>query len=62
MTDLKVVGTAKRRRHLYCSFCGKNEDDVKHMMCGAASVAICNECVAVASQQIAVKERKDHSR
>lgn len=31
-------------KSLYCSFCGKNEKDVKNLIAGP-SVFICNDCV-----------------
>ncbi len=34
-----------------CSFCGKNEDDVKNIISGPG-VCICNECVEIASEAI----------
>ncbi len=34
-----------------CSFCGKAQADVARLVCGpTASVAICNECVALAGE------------
>lgn len=34
-------------RQLRCSFCGKNEDEVKKLV-GGANAFICDECVATA--------------
>ena len=33
----------------FCSFCGKSEDDVQHLIEGENHVYICNECVAASS-------------
>jgi ClpX C4-type zinc finger protein len=35
------------RRHLACSFCGKNEDQVEKLVAGPR-VYICDRCVAIA--------------
>ena len=34
--------------HLICSFCGKNQNDVKKLIAGPA-VHICNECVRLSA-------------
>ena len=34
----------KDQKKLHCSFCGKNQDEVKKLIAGP-SVYICNECV-----------------
>ena len=34
----------KEQKKLHCSFCGKNQDEVKKLIAGP-SVYICNECV-----------------
>ena len=34
----------KKRLPLYCSFCGKKDDEVGYLVAGP-SVFICNECV-----------------
>ena len=34
---------------LRCSFCGKDQDDVKKLVAGAKAF-ICNECVAIADR------------
>ena len=34
---------------LRCSFCGKDQDDVKKLVAGANAL-ICNECIAVADK------------
>jgi ATP-dependent protease Clp ATPase subunit len=45
----------KRRRlprlTLYCSFCGKNENEV-FTLCAGPNVFICDECVAAANQTV----------
>ena len=40
---------ASRDRLLSCSFCGKNEHQVKKLVAGPATY-ICDECVAIASR------------
>ncbi len=36
----------RQRDVLYCSFCGKNQDEVRKLIAGP-TVFICNECVAL---------------
>lgn len=37
-------------RHInYCSFCGKNQDEVDNLIAGP-QVFICNECVALCNE------------
>jgi ATP-dependent Clp protease ATP-binding subunit ClpX len=36
-------------KKLRCSFCGKDQDDVKKLVAGAKAF-ICNECVAIADR------------
>lgn len=45
----------RRRPIIYCSFCGKSEDEVFKIMSGPM-VFICDECV-VAAQQIVTDEK-----
>lgn len=37
---------------LYCSFCGKANDEVEWLIKGPPAVCICNECVALCVQVI----------
>lgn len=40
-----TIGLVKRKRSpLYCSFCGKEQDEVGYLVAGP-NVFICNECV-----------------
>src|SRR3989304_3670394 len=34
-----------RRTQYHCSFCGKNQDQVKRLIAGPGAVYICDECV-----------------
>jgi ATP-dependent Clp protease ATP-binding subunit ClpX len=36
---------AGRQQQYHCSFCGKNQDQVRRLIAGPASVYICDECV-----------------
>lgn len=38
---------------LHCSFCGKNEDEVKKLITASSSVYICDECVQLCTEIIA---------
>ncbi len=45
----------KRREELpegtiYCSFCGKAQDDVKKMIAGPANCFICDECIEICNE------------
>lgn len=42
MTSLQLV--PKKKNPLYCSFCGKEKDEVAYLVAGP-TVFICNECV-----------------
>lgn len=45
MTDRAPLSIVPRKRlPLYCSFCGKEKDDVAYLVAGP-TVFICNECV-----------------
>lgn len=44
MSDDKIGQEEQTDRLLYCSFCGKSQDEVKKLIAGP-SVYICNECV-----------------
>ena len=41
-----------RSRTLFCSFCGKSEQDVRKLVAGP-TVFICNECVTEAQRVLA---------
>lgn len=50
----KMAGNRNNDMNVYCSFCGKSQDEVKKIIAGN-SVFICNECVAL-SQEIIKEE------
>ncbi|HFU6796669.1 TPA: ATP-dependent Clp protease ATP-binding subunit ClpX [Streptococcus agalactiae] len=49
-----MAGTRNNDMNVYCSFCGKSQDEVKKIIAGNG-VFICNECVAL-SQEIIKEE------
>ncbi|MFS5313163.1 ATP-dependent Clp protease ATP-binding subunit ClpX [Streptococcus agalactiae] len=49
-----MAGNRNNDMNVYCSFCGKSQDDVKKIIAGNG-VFICNECVAL-SQEIIKEE------
>ncbi|HEO4366451.1 TPA: ATP-dependent Clp protease ATP-binding subunit ClpX [Streptococcus agalactiae] len=49
-----MAGNRNNDMNVYCSFCGKSQDEVKKIIAGN-SVFICNECVAL-SQEIIKEE------
>lgn len=50
----KMAGNRNNDMNVYCSFCGKSQDEVKKIIAGNG-VFICNECVAL-SQEIIREE------
>ena len=50
-----------RRRHTRCSFCGKDQSQVRKLVAGPG-VYICDECVALCSQLIASKPKSNKSK
>lgn len=49
---MALEAVPKVRRLLYCSFCGKGQDEVFKLVSGP-EVKICDECVAAAQEIIA---------
>lgn len=45
------------KQKFYCSFCGKDNDEVSQLIAGP-TVFICNECVVLAMAIVMAKERK----
>jgi ClpX C4-type zinc finger len=53
--DLRAIAGAKytpARASLYCSFCGKSQEEVRKLVAGPA-VFICDECIQIANDIIA---------
>ena len=50
--DILDTMPEKMTEDLFCSFCGKNQKEVKKLIAGPA-VFICNECVQLCSRIIA---------
>ena len=42
----------------YCSFCGRNQDEVDRLVSGPGALFICNECIELLSAIIASEERE----
>ena len=53
--------TRGNRVQYHCSFCGKNQDQVKRLIAGPGAVYICDECVALC-QEIIQEEGQGGSR
>ncbi|MCX5906433.1 MAG: ATP-dependent Clp protease ATP-binding subunit ClpX, partial [Deltaproteobacteria bacterium] len=49
-----------RMGNLYCSFCGKSQEDVKKLIAGPA-VSICDECVSLCNDIIAEEVAKEET-
>ena len=50
----------KEQKKLHCSFCGKNQDEVKKLIAGP-SVYICNECVDLCNDIIEEEVKHEES-
>ena len=51
---------SKKQKKLHCSFCGKNQDEVKKLIAGP-SVYICNECVDLCNDIIEEEVKHEES-
>lgn len=47
---------------LKCTFCGKHQDEVQHLLAGAGGVYICGECVAVCNEIIVRHPKPEETR
>jgi len=47
-----MANTGKTRVQYHCSFCGKNQDQVKRLIAGPGAVYICDECVELCREII----------
>ena len=54
MTTKKV----NKNSHLFCSFCGKSQDEVKKLVAGP-SVYICDECIELCNDIIAEEQERE---
>jgi ATP-dependent Clp protease ATP-binding subunit ClpX len=43
------------RQPYLCSFCGKNQDQVRRLIAGPNGVYICDECVSLCNEILALK-------
>jgi ATP-dependent Clp protease ATP-binding subunit ClpX len=50
--------SSQKYSHLYCSFCGKNQEEVKKLIAGP-SVYICDECIELCNEIIAEEQEKE---
>ena len=41
---------ARRQDIIACSFCGKRQSEVRHLIAGPNGVFICDECVALCNE------------
>ena len=49
-----------KRRYMICSFCGKDQNDVKKLIAGF-NVTICDECIALCNDILEDEEHKDEA-
>lgn len=52
-----MVSKKKDEHHFFCSFCGKNQKEVKKLIAGP-SVYICNECIKLCSEIVEDEEKE----
>jgi len=55
MTNKKSTG---KQGHLFCSFCGKSQEEVKKLVAGP-SVYICDECIELCNDIIAEEQERE---
>ena len=55
---LKVAKKDEHNDNLFCSFCGKNQKEVKKLIAGPA-VYICDECIQLCSEIIEEENEKE---
>ena len=53
--------TKDDRKHIRCSFCGKNVDAAKRMIAGPFDIFICDECVSLCSEILSDPEMEIES-
>ena len=51
---------AKDKKLLFCSFCGKNQEEVQKLIAGP-SVHICNACVALCEEMLGEEEQVEET-
>jgi hypothetical protein len=52
LLDLPRAGRASRAAKAACSFCGREQSQVKKLICGPGGVGVCEKCVALAEQAL----------
>ena len=50
----QVGSTTVRSKTLYCSFCFKSQHEVRELVAGPGSIFICDECVELCNEIIAI--------
>ena len=51
VSEVKLMAKFDDKKQLKCSFCGKNQDQVKRLIAGPG-VYICDECIELCSEII----------
>ncbi|MHC4607497.1 MAG: ATP-dependent Clp protease ATP-binding subunit ClpX [Planctomycetota bacterium] len=51
----------KKRDEGYCTFCGKSDDQVRHLIRGPGEICICDECVEICNQILRVEKKQPKS-
>lgn len=47
---------------IFCSFCGKSEEECKKLICGPSNVFICDECIDVCGEILEEESKTEGSR
>ena len=45
-----MANKTEERKQLRCSFCNKNQDQVRKLIAGPGNVYICDECIEICSE------------
>src|ERR1700741_657216 len=53
-----MAAVTERAPPCYCSFCGKSQHEVDVLLAGALLTFICDECVALAVETVALKRKE----
>src|SRR5204863_8963417 len=56
-----MTNTKRIRRAYICSFCGKNQDEVRRLIAGPGGVYICNECIELVNERNAERQKESSS-
>ena len=56
------MSRGKKRNEGFCTFCGKSDEQVRHLIRGPGEICICDECVEICNQILRVEKKHPRSR